>query len=438
MNPIGHPSLSTEDQRAPREPDAIEDTGLDPCFLHDLALKHAYHEGMCTSSRVAEKLCLPLRLTDHLLQWLRKDHLVALTAQVGPDDHRYEMLDRGAERVKQLLDVSGYVGPAPVSLAAYRRRVEATAVNETPPPPEKVARALDPIVIPDASLLTAGLALSSGRSLFLFGPPGNGKTSIARLIHDAFEGDIWVPHAIEIDGQVIKVYDPHVHARSKEVEPAGADRRWVRIRRPLVVVGGELTMESMDLIYSRNLRFYEAPFQLKANGGTLVIDDFGRQRVDSSDLINRWITPLENGRDFLTLATGKTIEVPFRQFLIFVTNLPVEKIVDQVFLRRIGYRLRVDPPTEEIYRKIFERCAWERHIPMEPEALDALLAHYRQEGRPLRGSEPSDLLDRVLDIQRYAGLYDRPLGELLDLAWANYFGQTQLVEKDESLPRADV
>src|SRR3990172_2804043 len=181
----------------------------------------------------------------------------------------------------------------------------------------------------------------------------------------------------------------------------------------------------MDLIDSRGLRFYEAPFQLKANGGTLVIDDFGRQRVDSSDLINRWITPLENGIDFLTLATGKMIEVPFRQFLIFVTNLPVEKIVDQVFLRRIGYRLRGVPPTEEIYRKIFERCAWERHIPMEPEALEALLARYRQEGRPLRGSEPRDLLDRVLDIQRYAGLYDRSLGELLDLAWANYFGQTQ-------------
>jgi SpoVK/Ycf46/Vps4 family AAA+-type ATPase len=169
-----------------------------------------------------------------------------------------------------------------------------------------------------------------------------------------------------------------------------------------------------------------------------VIDDFGRQRVDPSDLINRWIVPLENGVDFLTLATGKKIEVPFRQLLIFATNLPVEKIVDAAFLRRIGYRLRVDPPTEEMYRRIFERCAWDRHIPMDPEALDGLIARYRREGRPLRGSEPRDLLERVLDIQRYAGLQDRPLRELLDLAWTNYFGQTPAGDKDDPLPRINV
>jgi len=435
---MDRPAYAVEDRMAPREPEAIEDTELDSSFLHGLALKIAYHEVLCTSSRVAEKLCLPLRLTDHVLQGLRKDHLLALTAQVGADDHRYEMLDRGAERVRQMLEISGYVGPAPVSLAAYRRRVEATAVADTMPTPERVARALESIVIPESSLLTVGLALASGRSLFLFGPPGNGKTSIARLIHEAFEGDVWVPHAIEIDGQVIKVYDPHNHERSREPEAAGVDRRWVRIRRPLVIVGGELSIESMDLIYSRNLRFYEAPFQLKANGGTLVIDDFGRQRVDPNDLINRWIVPLENGLDFLTLATGKKIEVPFRQLLIFATNLPVEKIVDQAFLRRIGYRLRVDPPNEEIYRKIFERCAWERHIPMDPDALDALVARYHTEGRPLRGSEPRDLLDRVLDIQKYAGLPDRSLKDLLDLAWTNYFGQTQVSDKDEPLPRVRV
>ena len=288
--------------------------------------------------------------------------------------------------------------------------------------PGAVHGALDQLVLPDAMVQTLGLVTSSGRSLFLTGPPGTGKTTIARSLHSALPGDCWIPYALEVDGQVIKVFDAHAH-ELVHGEPTGPhDRRWIRIKRPLVTVGGELTIETMDLVYSQTVRFYEAPFQMKANGGTLVIDDFGRQRVDPRDLLNRWIIPLERQVEYLTLHTGKKIEVPFELLLIFATNLEPADLVDGAFLRRMGYRLSAERPTPESYVTIFRRYAERQDLPWDPKLADLLLSWYARDRRPLSACEPRDLIERCLDICRYERTQRQLTPELLELAWANYFG----------------
>jgi len=292
--------------------------------------------------------------------------------------------------------------------------------------PWMVKNALSELVLPEQTLVTLGLVASSRQSLFMFGESGNGKTSIAVALHSALEGEVWIPHAVEVDGQIIKVFDQHCHLQAETKRDDANDKRWIKIRRPLVIVGGEMTIETMDLIYSSTTRYYEAPFQLKANGGTLIIDDFGRQRVNPVDLLNRWIIPLERSTDYLTLHTGKKIEVPFEQLLIFATNLDIQGLVDEAFLRRMGYRLYVSPPTRDLYSAIFKKVLETNGIFFDPKLLDFLLQRYKNERRPLRCCEPRDLIQRFLDICRY---YDQPpvlTTELLDLAWVNYFGERQI------------
>ncbi len=420
-----HPSQARPEgsEPMPRVPESIEESGVDAEFLSALALKIAFHELQCTTTKVAAKMHLPLGITDQLMLALRREHFVSLTGQLGEMNHSYQLLDRGVERVRRIFEVSGYEGPAPVSLESYTAWMNRQADPSAEVIPEEVQAVLGPLVLQPRCVQALGLSASSRRSLFLTGPPGNGKTSAAKLLHELNRGDIWIPHAVEVDGQVIKMYDPHNHQAADEHDlPAWIDRRWVRIRRPLVIVGGELTIEDMDLIYSPNLRYYEAPFQLKANGGTLLIDDFGRQRIDPNDLVNRWIVPLEHGVDFLTLATGKKVEFPFRQLLIFSTNLDPQKILDQAFARRLGYRVQMRPPTETEYREIFSRYAKDHGLEVGEAELNRLIERYKAEGRELRGSEPRDLVERALDMKRYERNIEHPIAELLERAWDNYFG----------------
>lgn len=291
--------------------------------------------------------------------------------------------------------------------------------------PEFVKNALSNLVLPDMTLQTIGLVAKSRRTLFMFGEPGNGKTSIAVALHSAQTGEIWIPYAIEVDNQIIKMFDQHNHVQVETNGDDGYDKRWIKIKRPLVIVGGEMTIETMDLIYSPTVRYYEAPFQMKANGGTLIIDDFGRQRIDPRDLLNRWIIPLDRGTDYLTLHTGKKIEVPFNPLLIFATNLNLKGFVDEAFLRRMGYRIHIAPPTREHYISIFQRALKDNGLDYDKKLLEFLLRRYKAEERPLRCCEPRDLIHNVLDICRYVGQPPELSKDLLERAWINYFGHYQ-------------
>jgi hypothetical protein len=412
------------DGLAPAAPTNLNALGIDASVLADLALKTAYTAPSFNTDWTSQRLHLPRALTAELLEWLREDRYLEILSDAGPFGYRYTTTQRGRERAARLLEISGYVGPAPVSLSAYTAMLEWQMAQLPAVTPERLAASLADLVLPEQAELLAGLAASSGRSLFLYGPPGNGKTSLGRALNDALQGSLWVPHCIGIDSNTIRVFDPQSHRPADE--PPGAsrviDRRWVRIDRPHIVGGGEMTLASFDLTYSPSLRYYEAPLHVKANGGTFLIDDFGRQRVDPHELLNRWIVPLEHRIDYLTLHTGQKIQMPFLMTLVIATNLDLREVTDPAFLRRMGYRLYLGPPTPDLYARIFERYATRRGATLAPGLVARLLERYRVTGRELRSCEPRDLFERAADICRYRGRALELDEDVLDLAWTGYFG----------------
>jgi len=408
---------------APAAPPVIEDTGVEPHVLSDLALKLCNTVPRLTSDWAAQQLRLPLDIVDKIFWQLRDDLLLEILGQ-DAGNFRYSITQRGREYARRLLEISGYVGPAPVSLEAYAAMLEWQVSKQSRPTLESVRAAIGALVLPDEAVEVASLAASSGRSLFLFGPPGNGKTSLGRMLHGVLEGELWIPHCISVESNIIRIFDPQCH---QLLEPsmqgdARVDQRWLRIRRPMIIAGGEMTMDELDLAYSPSLRFYEAPPHVKANGGLFLLDDFGRQRINSIDLLNRWIIPLEHQVDFLTLATGQKIRIPFRLMLIVATNLKVKEISDPAFLRRIGYRVHVDKPDEQRYAEIFRRYVESVGMSVDPALIGAILQRYRDEKRELRASEPRDLIERCRDICHLRRMPPRLDKQLLDLAWAGYFG----------------
>jgi len=407
----------------PPVPEEIADLGVGEGFLCELALKHIAMLPEPTTTAVAERLHLPRALTEEILQKLYREKLIEVRLQTTVGSTRYAMLDHGWDRLIRLLAVCGYSGAAPVSLNDYAHMMRLQSIPSHPASMDTVRQAFHDLILPESLLQTLGCVINSRRSLFLTGLPGTGKTAVAERINAALPGAIWIPYAVEIDGQIIRVFDSHCHRiASAEVTPVEYDRRWVLIDRPLVVVGGELTLENADLTWSEAAKFYEAPFQMKSNGGTLVIDDFGRQRVAPQDLLNRWIVPLERRVDYLALHTGKKIEVPFEQLVVFSTNLDEKDLADQAFLRRMGYRARVEPPTARAYIEIFKRQAYNRGIQCDDSALDHVLNKYRIEHRQMKGCEPRDLLDRITDICLFDGHMLALSTEVIDVAWRNYFG----------------
>jgi len=409
----------------PEAPPDVYSTGIPPNVISDLALKASYTVPACTSEWVAGQLHLPMPLIEDLMQQMKSEQLLEVLGQIGPFNHRYAITDRGRERARRLLEISGYIGPSPVSMDQYTAMLDWQLAQFPRITLEMVRDALDALVMPEEDMYTAALAVMSQRSLFLSGPPGNGKTSVARLLHNAIFGDLWIPFCIGVGSDVIRVYDPQCHdlADVALTQPWKVDQRWIRVKRPLIVVGGEMTIEALDLSYSQALKFYEAPLHFKSNGGTFVIDDFGRQRVSPSELLNRWIIPLEHRIDYLTLNTGLKIQVPFRQMLVVATNLDPNRVMDPAFLRRMGYRIELQSPTVDRYKEIFARYAKEIHGVSPPQGMiDRLMERYVRENRELRSCEPRDLIERMADICK---LHRQPMDindEFLDLAWCGYFG----------------
>jgi len=409
---------------APAAPADLDDTGLDRGVLVDLTLKYAFTVPQFTTEQAARRIHVPFPLVQEMLEQLTTEHMVEVLGQVGPFNMRYIISQRGRERAGRLLEVSGYIGPAPVSLEAYTAMLEWQLAHFPKVSPKHVLGAVADLVLPTHAVEVAGLAISSGRSLFIFGPSGNGKTSLGRLIHNAQHGELWIPHCIGVESSIIRVFDEHYHEASAFAvdQNRALDQRWVRVRRPLIVVGGEVTMDSFELAYSPSVRYYEAPLHFKANGGAFLIDDFGRERVDPHQLLNRWITPLEHQIDYLTLQTGQKIQVPFRQMLLIATNLNPDIVMDPAFLRRMGYRLYLGNPTQEQYQQILERYAARKSVTMDPKLVTRLMERYQSEERELRACEPRDLIERVHDICRYRGKPVEVNEETLDLAWMGYFG----------------
>jgi hypothetical protein len=409
---------------APKAPQTIAAAQVEEEALTSLALKLACSTARFSTDWMAKELHLSLTLTAAILDKLCHDALVEETMKTGQLRSHFRVTDAGREHGTHLMEICSYIGPAPVSLAAYGAMLRWQFANTPQVLPEHVNAALSGLILSPKAVQLAGLAISSGRSLFVYGPPGNGKSSLGRQIHAALPGDYWIPYCISVANTIIRVFDEQIHQRVEVTgEKAGAiDQRWVRIRRPLVVVGGELTLEFLDLVYSPALRYYEAPPHLKANGGVFLVDDFGRERVSPEQLLNRFITPMEHHFDYFTLRTGQKIQVPLRHVLIIATNLSLERVTDPAFLRRMGYRLNLEAPTPEDYARIFQLYAQRRGAAAAPEVIDRLLNRYRAENRELRACEPRDLIERARDICRFQSKPLELTPEVLDLAWIGYFG----------------
>lgn len=420
MPPLGR----LGDLHCPRAPQTIADARLEDRTLTDLALKSVFSINRFTEEWLCERLRIAPALAAAVALQLASEGLIEETMMSTRERHTYKVTEAGHKHAARALEMCGYVGPAPVSLEAYAAMLRWEFARTPEVKPEDVTAALADLVLPPQAVELAGLAVSAGRSLFVYGPSGNGKSSLGRHLHGALRGDFWIPYSISVRDNVIRLFDEQIHQRVsfEGDQSAGIDRRWMRIRRPMVVVGGELTLEYLDLVYSPSLRYYEAPPHLKANGGVFLVDDFGRERVSPQQLLNRFITPMEHHYDYFTLATGQKIQVPLRHVLIIATNLGLETVTDPAFLRRMGYRVCLEEPTPERYAKIFTAYAGRLGATVAPGVLDGLLQRYRAEDRELRACEPRDLIERARDICRFRG---RPLelsAQVLDLAWAGYFG----------------
>ncbi len=408
-----------------REPQSVEQTGLDLSAIADLALKFIYFNNQITAQDISDEMCLPFyNIIDKALFVLKKEELIEVAGANGFGElaYQYSITPKGVIRCHQLLERTTYTGPAPVTVEHYRRVIKAQAISTVRVGPKEVREALADLVLEDHVMDAMGQAVNTGRSLFLFGPPGNGKTMLAEHIVPLLGGEVLIPHAFTVDGQIIKVFDLHNHEPVEMEGRPAFDRRFVLCKRPAIITGGELTLEGLDLVYDKFSRIYEGPLQLKANGGMLLIDDFGRQQVSPKQLLNRWIVPLEKRVDFLTLHTGKKIEIPFDQLIVFSTNLLPKDLVDEAFLRRIQNKMHVANPTVDIYREIFKRQCEALGVPFDQNGLVYLLReYYVKPKRELRAVHPRDILRTLIGIARYHNIPPVLSQKLLDRACQTYF-----------------
>lgn len=411
----------------PPLPQTLEATGLNRSFVQDMLVRVIYNRSSATGKEIANELRLYYGVIEPLLQDLRRSDFIDIVGQRGYGDINYEyvLTARGTQAALDALSKTQYSGAAPVPFQVYLNSVRAQTIKHMVVTRRNIRKAFSDLIINDAVLNEIGPAVNSASSIFLFGYPGNGKTSIAERITRLMGDYIYIPYAVEAGGQIIKLFDNIVHEVAPEAvrddEPS-YDLRWAKIKRPVVVVGGELTLPMLDLTYNEVAKFYEAPFQMKANGGIFLIDDFGRQQCRPMDLLNRWIVPLEKRYDYLTTVTGKKIEIPFDQLLIFSTNLDPNQLADEAFLRRIKFKIEVRDPDEAQWRQIWGFVCKGRQVELDECGLDYLVAKwYRPFERPFRMCQPRDLLDQMISISKYNMEPVTFSPDLIDAACISYF-----------------
>ncbi|HXF04845.1 MAG TPA: ATP-binding protein [Blastocatellia bacterium] len=428
--PVGERKLMA----IPPRPERLEDTGLNRDLILQLMVKTLYYGGELTGAEVAERLRLPYLILDELFQFLRNEKLCEVKGVAGIEksSYRYGLSSLGRERAREYLEISHYVGAAPVPLDQYTEIVKKQSLFNFEIDRETLLRGLSHLVVPDQVVDELGPAINSGHSIFIYGAPGNGKSIISEAVGLAFAqgGEIFIPHALEVGGQIIKVFNPVDHVPVEDDSPNERssakrlvyDRRWILCQRPTVFVGGELTLDMLDLHLNPISKYYEAPPQMKANGGVFIIDDLGRQLVRPRDLLNRWIVPLEKRVDYFTLHTGEKFPVPFDTLVIFATNIEPEELVDEAFFRRIRFKVRIHNPTQPMYEEIFRRYCEAKGLDYDPEIVRFLWdEYYRKYNLEPRSCHPRDLIDQVISIAKFTRQPIKLTKEMMVKACRSYF-----------------
>jgi hypothetical protein len=412
----------------PKTPETLTETGLSFEEVERLILKFLLAKGSARGRAIANQVRLPFQIVDPILKQCKQDQMLAFKGAAEMGDYEFAITEIGRERARRYVEECTYFGSAPVTLPDYLNAMAAQTIAKQHATEEDLKRAFQDLIVPPRLLDRLGPAINSGRGMFLFGNPGNGKTSIAERVTRSFGTTIWIPRTLGIDGDIIRLYDPGIHdaveaeATDGILNLSGIDHRWVQIARPTVAAGGELTMQELEVVQNPQTKICEAPLQLKSNCGVLIIDDFGRQTMPVETLLNRWIVPLEKRFDFLNLPSGKKIQVPFDQLIIFSTNLEPRDLVDGAFLRRIPYKIEVPDPTEEDFRGLCQLMAPLLGFEYEKEPIDYLIEkHYKQAGRPFRACHPRDLMLQVRNFCMYKQTAKRLSNEAFDIAIENYF-----------------
>jgi predicted ATPase with chaperone activity len=401
-------------------PQKLSELGIRRNLMEELAIKILYLVGEMTLLDLSKRICLSLSIVEEIFERLRKEQICEVTGMLGTI-HRIAITSGGRKRAMELLGLNHYSGPAPVSLDDYINRVKAQTIRDADVRPANVEKAFQHLVITEETLNQLGTAVVSGRCIILYGPAGTGKTAIAETLPSIYADQVWIPHAVEVDGQIITVYDPQLHGHFEAEAMGEYDRRWVLCRRPRVVVGGELTLEALDLQMNPLTKFYSAPLQMKANNGVLIVDDFGRQRMRPEDLLNRWIVPLDRRIDFLNLTGGRQLEIPFDLFVAFATNLDPRSLADEAFLRRIQTKIKVDyvPPGQ--FHEIFRRVCDQYKLVYDTGVVDGVLSLLAALQQPLRACYPRDIVQHICWAARYQGKDPKLDGPAVRQACRNYF-----------------
>ncbi|MFG6529757.1 MULTISPECIES: ATPase [unclassified Sulfitobacter] len=426
---------------APPPPKRLEDMKLPIVMMRDILLKTIFRKNVEMVSDLAQALCLPIPVTQEMVDQARSQRLLEATGTLSAtsgNEMGYQLTDAGKARALDALAQSEYFGAMPVPLEVYREQVKRQSVRNLQITRDQLTGAMGHLVLPDSLLDHLGPAVSAGRSILMYGPPGNGKSSISNGIRDALGDRVYVPRAIEYAGQVITVYDPIVHsaAEAEVQDPTSLrritryDARYVCCERPTVITGGELTLDMLDLVYNPTARTYQAPLQLKATGGIFIVDDLGRQKEPPQSIINRWIVPLEESKDILALQSGEKFEVPFDTLVIFSTNFHPNEIFDQAALRRIFFKIKIDGPDQENFLKIFAMVARKRGMPLDEATLVHLLkVKYPTIDNVYANYQPNFLIDQMIAICDFEGIPYQMNSDLVDRAWANMFVRDEVIVK---------